>query len=300
MLPYLKLIKFDNLLIIALAQVCIKYGLFEPFGIAITLNSFGLALLIVSSISIAAAGNIIIEIYDRENLGIKGLLYGSITEKSANRLFIIFNVIGVGIGFYLANLINKPGFVALFIIVSGVFYLYASYLKEIIGLKNITISLLAGLSLVVVGIFDLLPAITPKNKESQTVLFSIVLDYSIFAFMITMLRELIKDCIHIDRDHNIEIKTIPILLGKTRTSKLIGVLTIFPILAIIYYIYTYLFSNSTAVILILFCLVAPLLYFMIKSFSAQTDKQFLLLKNILKILLVVTAISLLLYQFILL
>ncbi|WP_051476111.1 geranylgeranylglycerol-phosphate geranylgeranyltransferase [Aquimarina megaterium] len=299
MLSYLKLIKFDNLLIIAFAQLCLKYGLFEPFNIAITLNGLGIAILMAATFCIAAAGNIIIEIYNQEDTDVKGILYDSITEKSANRLFIILNVIGVLIGFYLANLINRPGFAALFIVISGVFYIYASYLKEIIVLKNCILALLVGLSLIVVGIFDLLPAITEKNRESQTVIFSIILDYSIFAFMIILLREIIKDCLHIDRDHNLGIRTIPIVLGKNRTTKLIGALTLLPIISVIYYIYTYLFSNSKAVIFVLILIVAPLLYFMIKSFSAESDQQFKRLVLLLKIILIGASISLLFYQFVL-
>ncbi|WP_074406698.1 MULTISPECIES: geranylgeranylglycerol-phosphate geranylgeranyltransferase [Aquimarina] len=299
MLSYLKLIKFDNLLIIAFAQLCLKYGLFEPFNIAITLNGLGIAILMAATFCIAAAGNIIIEIYNQEDTGVKGVLYDSITEKSANRLFIILNVIGVLIGFYLANLINRPGFAALFIVISGVFYIYASYLKEIIVLKNCILALLIGLSLIVVGIFDLLPAITEKNRASQTVIFSIILDYSIFAFMIILLREIIKDCLHIDRDHNLGIRTIPIVLGKNRTTKLIGVLTLLPIISVIYYIYNYLFSNSKAVIFVLILIVAPLLYFMIKSFSAESDQQFKRLALLLKIILFGASISLLFYQFVL-
>ncbi|WP_438711626.1 geranylgeranylglycerol-phosphate geranylgeranyltransferase [Aquimarina muelleri] len=300
MQSYLKLIKFDNLLLIALAQLCIKYGLFEPFNIAITLNGLGIALLIFATVCIAAAGNIIIQIYNQEGATAKGLLQGKITEKTANRLFIIFNVIGVLIGFYLSNLIGKSGFAALFIITSGIFYIYASYLKEIIILKNVIPALLIALSLIVVGIFDLLPAITEKNRESQTVIFSIILDYSVFAFMIVLLREIVKDGLHIDRDHRLGIKTIPMALGKERTTKLVGILTIVPIAMVIYYIYTYLFSNSTAVIMVLLLLIAPLLYFMIKSFSAESDKQLTRLSLLLKIILIIASISLLFYQFILL
>ncbi len=241
MLSYLKLIKFNNLVIIALAQICIKYGLLEPFDIQITLNGFGIGLLIISTFAIAASGNIIIEIYNQENSTKNELLLGSIPEKTANKLFILLNVIGVLIGFYLANLIGKPGFVGLFIIVSGIFYMYASYLKEIVILKNITISILMALSLIVIGVFDLIPAITDYNRTSHTIFFLIILDYAIFAFMITMLREMLKDCLTVDNDFNNGLKTIPVILGKKRTVKLISSLTIIPIIATIYYLYTYLF-----------------------------------------------------------
>ncbi|WP_109300077.1 geranylgeranylglycerol-phosphate geranylgeranyltransferase [Aquimarina sp. AU474] len=299
MLAYFKLIKIDNLLLIALAQVFIKYGLFEPFGIAITLNGFGIALLIIATVSIAAAGNVIIEIYDQESSNSKEFIFGSITEKSANRLFIVLNVIGVLIGFYLANLVGRPGFAALFVITSGIFYVYASYLKEVLVVKNVIIGLLVALSLIVVGIFDLLPAITEKNRVSQTTIFSIIFDYAIFAFLIVCLREIIKDCIRIDKDHNTGVTTIPITLGKERTIKLIGILTVLPIVALIYYIYTYLFSNTVAVILVLVSIIAPLIYFIIRTFTAESNKQLTILKLILKIVLVMATLSLMFYQYIL-
>ncbi|SHI33284.1 geranylgeranylglycerol-phosphate geranylgeranyltransferase [Aquimarina spongiae] len=289
MLSILKIIKFDNLLIIAIAQLCIRYGLFEPFGIAITLNGFGIFLLILATLSIAAAGNVIIHLNDDEKTN----------EKLGNRLFIIFNVIGVLLGFYLSNLIGRPGFAVLFIIVSGIFYMYATYLKEILVVKNIIIGVLATLSILAIGIFDLLPAITEKNRESQTVIFSIIFDYSVFAFLIIVLREILKDCLNVDKDHNMGLKTIPIVLGKERTIKLIGILAVLPIAAVIYYIYTYLFSNSLAVVAVLALIVAPLIFFIIKSFTAETDKQLRLLKHLLRIVLLITAISLLMYQYLL-
>ncbi len=299
MVPYLKLVKFDNLLLIAFIQLCIKYGLFDPFGIDITLNAFGIGLLVLATIMITAAGNIIIEIYDQENSASNGIIQGSISEKTANKWYIILNVIGVLIGFYLANLIGKPGFSALFIIISAIFYIYASYLKEILVLKNIIIGLLAGISLIVIPLFDLLPAITDQNRTSQTVIFSIILDYSIFAFVITIIREIAKDCIHIDKDHNHNIKTIPIQLGKSRTAKLISALTFVPLAMVIYYINTYLFSNTIAVTLILAIIVAPLLYFILKSWNAETQNDFKKLSKILKIISFLTSVTLLFYQFIL-
>ncbi len=59
LLSILKLVRFKNLLLIAITQFLIKYALFEPFGIAITLSDLGFFLLCFSTVCIAAAGNII-------------------------------------------------------------------------------------------------------------------------------------------------------------------------------------------------------------------------------------------------
>ncbi|WP_299253960.1 geranylgeranylglycerol-phosphate geranylgeranyltransferase [uncultured Aquimarina sp.] len=300
MQAYLKLIKFDNLILIAIAQLCIKYGLFEPFDIAITLNGFGISLLIIATTSLVAAANVMLYIENKEYAIKKENANAIISEKIANRLFIIFNIIGVAIGFYLSNIIGNPKLSALFIVISAIFYIYATYLKEILVIKNVIIGLLMALALISVAIFDLLPAITDENRASQKVIFLIIVDYSIFAFTIVTIREIVKDCFSIDKDHNAGIQTIPIALGKDRTVKLISGLTMIPIGLIIYYVYTYLFSNSIAVVLVLGFLVAPLLYFIFKSWSAETNQDFKTLSLILKSVLFLASLSILQYQFILL
>ena len=102
-----------------------------------------------------------------------------------------------------------------------------------------------------------------------------------------------------DKDHNTGIKTIPILFGKDRTIKYIGIATIIPITAVVYYIYTYLFSNTKAVAFVLLLIIAPLLFFMIKSFTVESEKYMNTLKLILKIVLITSSLSIFLYQFIL-
>jgi len=153
---------------IALVQVLIKYALLVPFGVQLTLNGFGFSLLVLSTLCIAAAGNIINDIYDIEtdlvNKPKKVIVGKTISEKQANNLFIILNVIGVGLGFYISNLVGKNAFFALFVIISALLYIYASYLKQVLLIGNIVISVLVALSIIIVGLFELLPVITLQNQ----------------------------------------------------------------------------------------------------------------------------------------
>ncbi|MGC1630732.1 MAG: geranylgeranylglycerol-phosphate geranylgeranyltransferase, partial [Gelidibacter sp.] len=208
-LSILNLIRWKNLLMIALVQLLIKYALFEPFlkttELTITLNAFGFGLLVLSSICIAAAGNIINDIYDVEtdlvNRPSKVVVGKSISEKTAYILFITFNVVGVLIGFYLSNLVGRSGFFAIFVIISALLYVYASYLKQTLLLGNIAISILVAMSILIVGVFELIPVITSQNQTTQFTFFKLLLDYAIFAFLINMVREIIKDIEDVDGDY---------------------------------------------------------------------------------------------------
>ncbi len=299
----LKLIRWKNLLLIVLTQLLIKYALFEPFGIDITLNGFGFSLLIIATVCIAAAGNIINDIHDVEidlvNKPNKVIVGKHISEKTASNLFIMFNVIGVGLGFYLANLVGRNGLFSVFVIVSALLYVYATYLKGILIIGNLVISALVALSIIIVGLFDLLPVITENNQETQLTMFKILLDYSLFAFAINFLRELTKDMEDIDGDYKAGLNTLPIAIGRERTSKVIFALSLIPIAATIYYTVTYLYKQEIAVGYFLVAIIAPLVYVSIKSFSADSKKEYHYISNMLKFILLTGVLSLLLYPFIL-
>ena len=304
MISFLKLIRWKNLLMIALVQYLIKYALLIPFNIDITLNWFGFSLLVISTLCIAAAGNIINDIFDIEtdmlNKPEKVIVGKSISEKTAYNLFIIFNIIGVVIGFYLSNLVGKNGFFALFVIISALLYIYASYLKQMLLIGNIVISILVALSIIIVGLFELLPAITVQNQETQLTFFKIVLDYAIFAFIINFIREITKDIEDIDGDYKAEMNTLPIAIGRERATKVLFILSFIPLLAVTYYVFTFLYKQQFVVGYFLLFIIAPLIYVSIKLFNADTKKEFHFISNILKIVMLFGMLSLLLYKYILL
>lgn len=304
MISILNLIRWKNLLLIALVQILIKYALLEPFEVVrFTLNDFGFGLLVLATLCIAAAGNVINDIYDVEtdlvNHPDKVLIGNSVSEKKAFSLYIIFTVVGVGIGFYLSNLVGRNGFSVLFVIISALLYIYATYLKQTTLIGNIVISLLVSMSLLIVGLFELLPVITEQNRETQLTFFKIIFDYAIFAFMINLLREMIKDIEDVNGDYKVEMKTLPIVIGRERALKVVFALSLIPLLAVTYYIITYLYQHYIAVGYFLTFIIAPLLYFSIKSFSAETKKEISFLSRLLKIIMFFGVMSLLLYPFIL-
>ena len=303
MIHFLNLIRWKNLILIALVQALIKYALFESFGIDITLNNWQFLLLVLVTLCIAAAGNVINDIYDIEtdlvNKPSKVIIGKQISEKSALNLFIVLNVLGVGLGFYLANEIGKNGFAAVFVIISALLYIYASHLKQTLLIGNIVISALVAMSLIIVGLFDLLPAITPQNQQTQLTVFKILLNYALFAFIINLLREMVKDIEDIDGDYKAEMKTLPIVIGRERAAKIVFICSLFPLFGVIYYLVVYLYKQPLAVGYFLIFIIAPLLYFTIKSYTAETKIELKHLSNILKLIMLFGVLSLLLYPIIL-
>jgi 4-hydroxybenzoate polyprenyltransferase len=270
-------------------QMLLRYGFLYPQNITLALSDLQFFILVLASVCIAAAGFIINTIFDQETdfIDKKQISVGhSISETTAYNFYISLNVIGVSSGFYLSNVIEKPGFALLFILVSGVLYLYASTFKPLL-IGNLIVALLTAVSVIIIGLFDLYPMITPETRVQLAILFKIVLDYALFAFLINFIREVIKDLQDVKGDYNLGMNTFPIALGVNRTSKIILIVTVLIILYLFYYIYTYYFNNNLYISTLysLITIITPLIIFCIKLFDAKTAADYKSLSLILKLVL---------------
>jgi 4-hydroxybenzoate polyprenyltransferase len=138
----------------------------------------------------------------------------------------------------------------------------------------------------IIGILDLLPAINPENKVIMADLFSILLDYALFAFVINFIREIVKDLEDVNGDYNQGMNTLPIALGIARTSKLVLVLSLIPLVMVIFYIKNYFFAFDLyiATLYALVSIVAPLIYFAVKMADAKKSQDFHHLSSVLKLI----------------
>ena len=295
---FLKLIRYQNVVVLVVAQLLFRYGFLEFQDISLALSDLGFVVLVLSSVCIAAGGFMINTIFAQERHDFnkdEAIIGGSISEAMAYNWYIGLNVLGVAGGFYLSNVIEKPGFALLFIIVSGTLYLYASSLKQSLLIGNFIISILAAISVIVVGLFDLFPMITPENQGHLGILFRILLDYALSAFLLNFIHEMVKDIETVDGDYNSGIKTVPVVLGRGRTSKIVLVLTAITTVYFAYYIFEYYFNNNLY-LSTLYCLltvIAPLVFFCIQLSNAKTATAFKSLRLILKVVLLFGVLSVL-------
>lgn len=284
--PFLKLIRYQNLLMLAFMQLIFRYGFFKIQNIPLALADWQYGLLVLSTVLIAGGGYIINNIFDQNTDAINKpntvIIGKSISETQAYNLYIGLTVTGVAIGFYLSNVIAKPGFAALFILIAATLYLYATSLKQMTLIGNIIVALLLSFSVILIGIFDLYPATGLDNQQQMGLFFSILLDYAIFAFMINLLREIVKDIEDTDGDYNQGMNTLPIAIGKSRTAKIVFGLSFIPLFFILFYINKYLFELLFVTLYLLLFVVGPLIFFIIKMWTATTKKELHFLSILLK------------------
>lgn len=284
---------------LAFMQLLFRYAFLKQQDVPLALADWQYGLLVLSTVLLAAAGYVINNIFDVATDTInkpQDVVVGKgISETAAYNIYIGLNIIGVAIGFALSNIIHKPSFASLFILIASILYFYATTLKQIMILGNFVVAALLSVSVLIIGIFDIFPATIAENQAQMASLFSILIDYALFAFMINFVREIVKDIEDMDGDYNQGMNTLPVAIGKSRAAKIALGFAIIPFIASLLYIDKYFMENKLYFVTIyaFIFVLAPLLYFIVKIFSAKTQKDFHHLSSVLKLILFFGILSIL-------
>lgn len=293
---YLKLIRIENLLMIALSQIVIKYTFLNQAEILQALSDLKYFLLIIATLSIAAAGYIINDIYDVDvdNINKPNKVYVGthISEKNAYNLYFVLNIIGVGLGFYLSRAVGKPAIAAVFVICSALLYVYSNGLKQIPLVGNAVIASLAALSILVVGLFNIFPFIFDFNKDVMFSILSVIIDYSILAFLLHFAREIIKTIEDIEGDKSFEITTAASYFGIP-ISKIITIFTLFGFIGYVcYFIYNNIMHMPYVIGYFVILMMLPTLFVIFKTITAKEKADFSFISKLLKFIMLTTILSL--------
>lgn len=306
---FLKLIRIENLVLFAFLQFIIKYGFLNQihFKDALgaqqslvlwqSLSNFQYILLVSATLFILAGGYIINSIFDVDSDNINKpsevVIDKHISEKTAYNLYFIFTCLGVGIGFYLSRVINKPAFATIFVICAALLYIYSNGLKQIPVLGNIIVAIVAGLSIINISFFNILPAIYSGNEFFMKTLVSILTDYAIFIFLLQFAIEIIKTIANEKGDASFGISTVSTYFG-IKKAKIIGMISLLIFISYLtYYLVENLAHNLYAIGYFTLFIITPLMVVAIKLFQFEQTKEYVLLVKILKIVQITTILSLL-------
>lgn len=305
---YLKLIRIENILMVAFMQLIVKYGFLnhvdfiDAFGMQRSMADWqSLAdwqyfLMVFATMCIMAGGYIINNIFDRDidmvNKPHNVVVGTYISEKTAYNLYFALNVIGVGIGFYLSRVVSYHSFASIYIIASVLLYAYSNGIKQIPILGNVIIGLLASFSIVIIVFFNLYPAMHQGNEVIMKKIFSILLDYAIFAFLLHFAREIIKTIEDYEGDKEYQISTVATSYGKN-IAKYIALTVVGGLIVFLsYYIFANLADNKIAFGYFIVFMIAPLLFIAMKLFKAAEKEAFSFLSKMLKVVMFTTILSL--------
>ena len=294
---FFRLIRWKNLLLLLYIQLLLKFLYFSSFNTTTNLSLLQFFILVFAVILITAAGYIINDIVDLKtdliNKPNKVIVANFFSVESAQRLYLLTNTLGIVLGIGLSMSVQKPTYSFIFIGASLLLYFYSKKLKSKPLIGNITVSFLVAFSFITLFLFDLNLEI---QNNSQKLVIYVTLLLSTFAFLINLIREIVKDIEDINGDYNLKMNTLPILLGVARTKKITSFLCVFPLGLLLFIVANYAsIYKFTVLYLILFTLV-PLLYVALKLLSAKTKKDFKKLSMLLKLIMFLGINSLLIFS----
>lgn len=214
----MQIFRWQNLLIILAAQYLSAFCLIKEQMIEALFLNTDMLILALSTIFIAAAGNVINDYYDIKIDYVnrpKRVVVGRYLKRRAI-LFIhaSFNILGILGGFFISWQLGVVNFLA-----AGLLWLYSNQLKRLPLWGNLSVALLTGLAVFVVYILF---------RES----FFLFAAYAFFAFFISLIREIIKDLEDIEGDRKFECKTLPVVIGQRKTKLVVYLISVIFIIVV--------------------------------------------------------------------
>lgn len=306
MIAFLKLIRFPNLLIIALTQYLTRYCLLveyylidskiETHHIDFTLNNLDFFLLVLSTMLVAAGGYIINDYFDTKTDAVnkpeKVIIGKDISRRSAILFHIITSGLAIIIGIYISIKIGVYKLSLLNILAVGLLWFYSTTYKKTFIVGNFIVALLTALVPLIVGVFE--PKIYTKLDSN----FGYILGYASFAFIVSLIREIIKDVEDMKGDTLIKSKTIPIVLG-VKISKIIVVLlslSTISFLAFIQYL-QYLSDDMLSFWYFMLALQLPFFFLIYNLIKAKDKSDYAKISLVTKIIMVLGVLSMLIFYY---
>lgn len=272
---------------------------FEQYGKLSALDELHFFLLVLSTIMIAAAGYIINDYFDIKmdviNKPNRIIVGKEISRRMAMATHLILNAAGIAIGIYLGWKVGNIKLGGFHFVSAGLLWFYSTTYKKQFLIGNIIVAFLTAIVVLIIPLYEpiLFTATTPSDYYAVGGMLSILLPYAFFAFMISLIREIVKDMQDIKGDASYDCKTLPLVLGISKSKIVVYALILIFILSG-GYIQSKLFTNPDFRILFYIILVAiqtPLIYMLWLLNKADTKDDFRSISTVIKIIMLFGILS---------
>jgi len=308
-LGFLKIIRIPNLLIIILTQYLLRICIIGTFySISAAKSSFGhidFVLLVISTVLIAAGGYVINDYFnaetDKVNKPSKMVIGTSVEPATAYKYYWILTLTGNILGFYISFRVHYFLLGFIFPAISMMLWYYSTRYQKTILWGNLAVSFLSAMVILIVWLFEFFalranPIGYTEAMKQLELISVIVAAYAVFAFLTTLIREMIKDIEDLEGDRSAGFRTLPVVLG---TGKSKGIITAFGIMTMLTLGLCQLLLFRMHLMLVFWYLLIALqpsiLYLIFQVMTARSKTDFHNLSSVAKIIMVAGILSMQLF-----
>jgi 4-hydroxybenzoate polyprenyltransferase len=301
-LAFLKLIRWQNLLFIVITQILYEYCIYLPiYG---SHSTYQLGFIVLASVLIAAAGYIINDYFDLNidqiNKPDRVIVNNAVSRRWAIFWHLAFSLLGL---FF--TVLALPPSLFWYLILANLLsilllWLYSTNFKKQLLIGNVIISILTSWVILIL-FFSKTPLsvdniISADHKEIR--LFRLTMLYAGFAFIISLIREVLKDMEDRIGDARYGCRTMPIVWGLPASKVFVAVWII--VLAgtlVILQLYVLAYGWWLSIVYCLLAIVVPLLIVLSKLTAANTQQDFHLLSRYVKAIMFTGILSMLFFYY---
>jgi len=301
------LVRLPNLLVVAVTMMLMRYAVIRPLlgampvvmnedltsvvAMSFRLGWFDFVILVISTCLITAAGYVINDYFDiRSDLINRGTIIvgNTVTRRMAMMYHNVLNVLGVIGGTYVSARIGFFWLGIIFLLTSGLLYFYSATYKRQFLIGNLIVALLVAMVPMLVVIYDAAPIYsyysqTAVNFPGVAILFYWTGGFALFAFLTTLIREIIKDMEDCEGDRETGRKTLPVISGLLVCKTVVIFLSLITV-SLLYFIWYRFLNDRVTLIYISLLLAVPFVMVMYKVLTGKDKQQFHFASRLMKLI----------------
>lgn len=296
-LSYYRLLRGTNLIFIMLIMYIIRYFLIVPW--MRVCNDFPFFsdnlfhLLVMATVFIAAAGYVINDYFDQVIDGIndtkKQIVGVEISARIANLLFWVLSVLGCVIGIFISFKIGHINLGSIFMIASFMVYYYSLKYKRLLLWGNLVVAFLSALVILLPWLFEFFtllsrPTAFIDHASCLAIIQKVTLLFVCFSFIMTLIREWIKDLEDQMGDELGGRITLPVKFGVKKAKLIIHATVVFLVLLLAVAQWKLMISHFNYLTYYsIVTITLPLIYILSKLVKAQTAVDYHFISSMVKL-----------------
>lgn len=312
---YLQLIRLPNLVFITLTQVLFYYCIVQTLHYGTHSNglirpeiNFNFFILVCASVLIAAAGYIINDYFDLHidsvNKPAKVVVDRQVKRRWAIMWHLVLSVLGILCSAYVSYRTGQWLILPANIACVGLLWVYSTTFKKKLLSGNIIIAALTAWVIVVVYYFAGASFITIRGWNEQAFafdvkrLFKFTMLYAGFAFIVSLIREVVKDLEDMHGDAKYDCRTMPIVWGVPATKVFVAVWLVVCLAALlIVQVYAWQSGWWVSAVYGMLLIILPLAVILKKLYEAKLPSDYHRLSSWVKWVMLAGILSMLFFRF---